>query len=358
MFFLASCSHSTTKTQHLERMWVRNTEPANYVGEHLSQPIYPIHIKSKIITANGIDGLQAFNKRWGTIIWTLDIEGGVSSPLLAVSNYVFFTGYDGYAYSVNTEDGKVFWKKEIGYPSTQSLYYENGRLYMYTKNSEVLALEASSGEEVWTYSRKNQRKISVGSIGNFVSLGPLLISGLSTGEVVALEKSNGKVRWIRKLNFNSRFRDIKTSTLYDTDKLIVAGYDDHIYNLDATSGALKWKRKFSVVTNFIPYKESDVCFGTAEKSIKCITAATGVETKSFALSSVAGQLTKMNDTSIIYGLSAGGVEILNLDTNTVVKYPMSAGVTHAPVWNPDMQEVYFNSNKGNTYVLKLKTEIL
>lgn len=352
---LISCTHGN-KVDQFARLWVRDTEPTNYVGEHLSQPIFPVYNKAHIITANGVNGLTAYTKKWGSIEWTLDIEGGVSSPLLLVSNYVFFTGYDGNAYSVNVEDGKIFWKKQIGYPSTQALFYENGRIYTYTKNSEILALEASSGDQVWTYSRKNQRKISVGAIGNFVSLGPLLISGLATGEVVALEKANGKVRWIRKLNFNPRFRDIKTLIIYDTDKLIVAGYDDHIYNLEALSGALKWKRKFSVVTNFLPIKSQDVCFGTSEKLIKCITASTGVETSSFPVKSIPGQMTKIDDTSILYGLSTGGIEILNLETKVKIKYPTLAGVSHAPVWNPEKREIYFNSNKGNIYVLKLKSE--
>jgi outer membrane protein assembly factor BamB len=250
------------KDEKLVRLWVRNTDPADYDGEHISTPVSPILFKNKIITANGIDGVVAFNKRWGTPVWNLKVDGGVSSPLLLVSNYLFFTGYDGTAYSISAIDGKILWKKTVEYPTTQTLFYENGRVYLYTKNSEIMALEASSGEEVWTYSKKNQRKISVSSIGNFLSLGQLLISGLSTGEVVALEKSNGKVRWIRKLNFNSRFRDIKTLALYDTDKLVVAGYDDHIYNLDALSGALKWKRKFSVVTNFVTMGNGDLCFGT------------------------------------------------------------------------------------------------
>ncbi len=348
-----SCTQPPKKVSYLNRLWVRNTEPANYSGEHLSQPIFPVYNKSSIITANSFSGVTSFDKKWGTKRWTLTIEGGVSSPLLLVSNYIFFTGYDGNAYSVSVDDGKVFWKKSIGYPSTQSLFYENGRVYTYTKNSEIFALEASSGELVWTYSRKNQRKISVGSIGNFVSLGPLLISGLSTGEVVALEKSNGKVRWLRKLNFNSRFRDIKTLILYDTDKLIVAGYDDHIYNLEALSGALNWKRKFSVVTNFLAMASGEICFGTAEKSIKCLIPSTGIETKSYKVSGIPGPMTLTDNSSILYGLSSGGIEILNLETQNKISYVTAAGISHAPVWNPNRQEVYFNSNKGNVYVLKL-----
>ncbi len=307
-----------------------------------------------IITANGIDGVRTFNKRWGTKNWSLKIDGGVSSPLLIVSNYLFFTGYDGYAYSVTADTGQVLWKKSVTYPSTQSLFYENGRIYLYTKNSEIISLEASSGDMVWNYIRKNQRKISVGSVGNFVSLGKLIISGLSTGEVVALEKSNGKVRWIRRVNFNTRFRDIEAVTLYDTDKLLVAGYDDNIYSLEAMSGALKWKRKFSVVTNFVHSKDKNICFGTSGNFIKCILPSTGAQTESFKIKGTAGQIEKINENNLLYGLSNGGIEILNLKTSKKIKYVTSAGVSDSPVWNPKKAEVYFNSNYGNVYVLKLR----
>lgn len=353
---MASCGHAPREDK-LVRLWVRNTEPATFFGEHLSYPTYPVLFKNSIITSNNIDGVKAYTKRFGTHKWQLDVNGGVSSPLLLVSNYLFFTGYDGTLYSVNAEDGKILWQKSVGYPSTQTLHYENGRIYVYTKNSEIIALEASSGDQVWTYSRHSQRKITVGAMGDFVSLGPLLIAGLTTGEVVALEKANGKVRWIRKLNFNQRFRDIKALILLDNDKLIVAGYDDHIYNLDVLNGALKWKRKFSVVTNFQDLKDNNLCFGTSDSVIKCINPSTGTETKSIPITGISGQITKINDSSILYGLSNGGVEILDITTNKKTHYVTSAGVTNAPQWNPIKREVYFNSNSGNVYVLKLKEEI-
>lgn len=314
----------------------------------------PIYHRSLIITANGVNGLRSFHKRWGTKAWSFEVEGGISSPLLLVSNYLFFTGYDGYAYSLTADTGQVLWKKSVDYPSTQSLFYENGRIYIYTKNSEIISLEASSGDVVWNYTRKNQRKITVGSVGNFVSLGPLILSGLSTGEVVALEKSNGKVRWIRRLNFNSRFRDIEAITLYDTDKLLAAGYDDHIYSLEAISGALKWKRKFSVVTNFVHTKDNNVCFGTSDKYIKCILPATGAQTKSLRIKGTAGKITKIDDDNILFGLSNGGIQMLNLNSSKRLNYVTSAGVSNAPVWNSKKSEVYFNSNYGNIYVLKLR----
>ncbi len=350
--FFTSCG-SLPVEDKLVRLWVRSSEVTDYTGENLNLPFQPVLYKNKIISANSVDGLMAFDKVFGHKIWNLQIEGGLSSPGLLVSDFLFFTGYDGFAYSVSAQDGKILWKKSINYPSLQSLFYESGRVYILTNNSEVLALEASSGEQVWSFSKKNQRKISVGGIGNFLSLGSLLITGLSNGDLIALEKSNGKVRWQRRLNFNSRFRDLKTLILFDTDKLLVAGYDDHIYNIDVVSGALKWKRKFSVVTNFLNVTKDEICFGTADSEIKCVNPTIGAETKNFKIPSIAGQITKINDQTLLFGLSKGGVQILNLTNSKTINYETFAGVTNAPIWNEKKLEVYFNSNAGNVYVLKL-----
>lgn len=356
IYFVIGCS-TVSKEEKLSRMWVRSTETTDYNGEHLGLPFQPVLYKNKLISANSVDGLIAFNKKFGTKIWNLKIPGGISSPATLVSDYLFFTAYDGYAYSVSANDGKVFWKKDIKYPSVQSLFYESGRLYIHTNNSEILALEAASGEKIWSFNKKNQRKISVGGIGEFLPLGSLMIVGMSNGELVALEKANGKIRWQRKLNFNSRFRDLRTLTLFDTDKILVAGYDDHIYNVDAVSGALKWKRKFSVVTNFINLKDNEVCFGTADLEIKCINPTVGSETKNVKISSISGQITKVNDHKILYGLSKGGIEFLDFNTGKKTTYITSSGILNAPVWNEKKSEVYFNSNAGNTYVLKLHKEL-
>ncbi len=357
LVFVSSGCSTVSRDDKLSRMWVRSTETSDYSGEHTGLPFQPVLYKDKLISANSIDGLTAFNKRFGTRVWSLKITGGISSPAILVSDYLFFTGYDGFAYSVSASDGKIFWKKDIGYPSFQNLYYESGRLYIHTNNSEILSLEAASGEKVWSFIKKNQRKISVGGIGDFLSLGSLMIIGLSNGELVALEKATGKIRWQRRLNFNSRFRDLRTLTLFDTDKILVAGYDDHIYNVDAVSGALKWKRKFSVVTNFINLKDDEVCFGTADLEIKCINPTVGSETKSVPIASISGQITKVNDHKILYGLSKGGVEFLNFNTGKKTTYVTSSGILNAPIWNEKKSEVYFNSNAGNVYVLKLHKEL-
>lgn len=355
VFFVFLGCGSLPLEQKISRKWVRDTKMTEYFGDNLSLSLSPVLYKNTIISGNNIDGLVSYNKKFGHQIWNLNIPGGVSSPALLVSDYLFFTGYDGYAYSVSASDGKIFWKKNINYPSVQNLYYESGRLYIHTNNSHILSLEASSGEQVWSFVKKNQRKISVGGVGEFLSLGTLIIVGFSNGDLVALEKPTGKIRWQRKLNFNSRFRDLRTLTLFDTDKILVAGYDDHIYNMDAVSGAMKWKRKFSVVTNFSVQKEDEVCFGTADSEIKCINPNVGSENKSFKTSSITGQITKINADQILYGLSKGGVQILNLTTGNKVTYTTAAGVSNAPVWNEPNSEIYFNSNSGNVYVLKLST---
>lgn len=356
LFVFTSGCASQTSNYKLTRHWVRGTSPISYLGDYTGSPIQPLPYKNLILTANNIDSLSAYTKLLGLKKWKLDLTGGVSSPLLLVSDFLFFSSYDGFAYSVSAATGKVNWKKDIQYPSLQNFLYEDGRIYIQNQNSEILVLEASSGEVIWNFSKKSNRKITVGALGNFISLGSLIIAGLPNGEVVALEKSSGKIRWQRKLNFNSRFRDIKTLLLFDTDKLLVAGYDDHIYSLEAVNGTLKWKRKFSVVTNFLNMKPEEVCFGSADLTIKCINPIIGSELKSIKRRSLTGQLTKISSTKVAYGLSQGGLEILDLETKKSILYPTSSGIHHPPFWNEKKSEIYFNSNAGNVYYLSLKKD--
>src|SRR5690606_32285688 len=151
--------------------------------------------------------------------------------------YIFFSTYEGKAIALNADTGKIFWTTDIDYPTSKPFVFDNGRIYIHTQSDEVISLEASSGEREWTFKRPGAQKIQVSSTNAPLILGSLIVSGFSDGSIVALEKSSGRERWNRRLNFQNRFRDLTALTLFDQDKILVGGYDDAVYALNGVDGS-------------------------------------------------------------------------------------------------------------------------
>ena len=225
------------------------------------------------------------------------------------------------------------------------------------KNSRILCLKASSGEEVWSYKKKNRSHTSISSLGEFGSLGPLLIVGFANGSLVALEKKSGQVRWERQLNFNRRFRDIKSISIFNGDQILVASYDDHIYRINGLDGSLDWKKKIPVITNFVKTGEFRVCFGTSYQEIQCINPQSGHLSKKFKIDSNSSQISNIDSENLIFGKVQGGIEVLNISTGHRVSYPTGGRIYTAPLWNNKSQEIFFSTNYGNVYALKLSFDL-
>lgn len=343
LFFIILPPSYSIGALHLERKWVRPTIPLSYKGEYTNTINTPILYKNKIISANNVEGIQSFYRRLGVKSWSQKIKSGVSSPILKVSHFLFFSSYEGYLYSLNGDNGKIFWKKNINYPSTHPLFFDDGHLFIQTHDSRVLCLKASSGEEVWSYKRKNRSHTSIHALGTFGSLGSLLIVGFSNGSLVALEKKSGQIRWERQLNFNRRFRDVKAIYIFNGDQILAAGYDDHIYRINGLDGVLIWRKKIPVVTHFIELNEKKICFGTSDQYIQCINPQSGHPFKKHKISSNISQIAKINSETLMFGKGSsgnGGLEILNVFTDHKVFYPTGGQIYTAPVWDKKPKEFF------------------
>lgn len=311
----------------------------------------PLVFDDFVIGGNSYDGVVAYSKLFGSKKWVYEVQGGVSNPGIAVGNYVFFSTYTGEAVALNATTGKLFWSTNIIYPTTKAFVFENGRIYIHTQNDEILCLEASTGEKLWSYRKSGSQKIQIGGTNPPLILGALIISGFSDGSIVALEKNGGQERWERRLNFKTRFRDLNALLLFDKDKILVSGYDDHIYALQGFDGAILWKKEIAVTSNFALVDEKSVCAGTLEDKLFCLNPLNGEVTKTYPTASPVGQITPQ-DGKLFYGLSGGGVSALDIASGQMYTYPTAAGVSARLILDKNSKTLFFSSNRGNLYSIK------
>jgi lanthanide-dependent methanol dehydrogenase len=158
------------------------------------------------ITADNVAGLQ--------LAWTFStgvLRGHEAAPIVVNGTIYVVTPHPNYLYALDAVTGDMLWKYD---PQTdraapgvaccdvvnRGAAYYNGRIYYNTLDNHTIAVDASSGEEVW--------KTKLGDInrGESMTMAPLVVNGKvlvgnSGGEfgvrgwITAVDAESGDIAW-------------------------------------------------------------------------------------------------------------------------------------------------------------------
>ncbi|TGD71798.1 PQQ-dependent dehydrogenase, methanol/ethanol family [Mangrovimicrobium sediminis] len=98
------------------------------------------------------------------LAWTLDLPGEntLEARPIAVDGVLYFTGSTADVYAVDARSGKLLWKHaaevwkhnprkmKFIFPINRGCAYDNGRIFSATTDGRLLALDAKSGELLWS----------------------------------------------------------------------------------------------------------------------------------------------------------------------------------------------------------------
>ncbi|WP_460940489.1 outer membrane protein assembly factor BamB family protein [Spirosoma humi] len=110
--------------------------------------------KTTIFGNNISTALWAFDKRTGKPIWTVSNQdtfmiGTMSGPELD-ANYAYLSMGEGNLYAIDITQKKIKWRLPTGSPITASPTVANGILYIGNFRGQVYAVNASTGEVIWS----------------------------------------------------------------------------------------------------------------------------------------------------------------------------------------------------------------
>ncbi|UYL08165.1 PQQ-binding-like beta-propeller repeat protein [Bdellovibrio sp. SKB1291214] len=135
--------------------------------------------------------LVAFNAKSGVVTWELQLNRNKrfrdidASPILD-GEQIYIAGYDDKLYAVSAAKGEVLWRVDQG--GYSSVTIAGDRIYYPTTNGEVLALNKSNGQKVWSYKVKDgiatQVKLFKGILTFGESQGRLQFLDAGTGQAL------------------------------------------------------------------------------------------------------------------------------------------------------------------------------
>lgn len=100
-----------------------------------------------------LDGcVYALNAPDGTLAWKFEskLPTGFSTAVLLAEGKVFIANRGGVYFALDQRDGKPAWQRELGVPVLMSSAYDDGRLFVGAMDMRVYALDAKTGQTVWT----------------------------------------------------------------------------------------------------------------------------------------------------------------------------------------------------------------
>ncbi|MCZ0932424.1 MAG: PQQ-like beta-propeller repeat protein [Oligoflexia bacterium] len=216
----------------VETAWVVDTVRQGGLRPDLVNNSPPLIQEELAVQGNTIDGVKAYNKQTGKLVWDFNIPSGVVSPLIFHKGNIYFGGADGFFYSLQFKSGLLNWKyfnavENSGAP----LIYDNS-IYWLASNQKVYALDLK-GSLLWIYSDSSLSgdfSVRRGAGRPAVYKNNLYV-GLQNGSLIVLNRKTGQFKWKRSFS-QPIIEDLKINKKC----LLVPIFNSHLFCLSPFNG--------------------------------------------------------------------------------------------------------------------------
>ncbi len=364
LFATACVSCATLKSEmaknqrelHISRLWVRELPYDTKLSAERFNGMPPLVVGDVVYQGNGKDSFAAYSRKTGAELWRRMVENGVSSGVEYKDGDIYFGGSDGQFYCLNASDGAIKWVFPVRAEVLAPPLLHEDSVYFLTANNVVYALDAKTGKQKWLYNRTDTTTFSIRGGAKPVVYKQNLMLGFSDGFFVALNAKTGGLVWERNLNRNAKFKDINATAVIDGSSVFISSYDDSLYKLSADDGQIQWRVErgghtaVTIQGNKIFYPTSDGDFLALDKQSGKILWQNKVK------DGVATQAVEYNEL-ILYNESRGDLKIINsADGALVGSFTSGRGSPIAPSVDTQTGDVFFVSNEGNLYAIRLAWE--
>jgi outer membrane protein assembly factor BamB len=218
-------------------------------------------------------GLYALRAEDGDVLWRFETVGAVQSEPLydAVDDAVYFGSNDGALYKVRAADGGLLWRFMSNAEVARRPVKVDDVLYFVNANDTVLALNAKTGERLWSQHRSPALGMEIAGHSGVLIDGGAAFVAFSAGTVAAFDAASGVERWEpvdlsleaeQLLDTIPKYLDVDSTPVaahIDGSAAIVVGsYEAGVYALERDSGTQIWANNAALtVTDVMLWSEPE-----------------------------------------------------------------------------------------------------
>lgn len=341
----------------MDNAWSRTTLKNEYFGFRRMNRMQPLVLDTMVIESNAIDGIAAYERGSGHLMWRLDLENGVEGGAAVEGDKLYFGSSDGQFYCVNVVDGKTVWTFPVRAETLAAPTIDGGVVFFQSGADVLFALDAASGKQLWVYNRQVTTQLSIRATTRPTVKGDLVYAGFSDGFLVALNRKSGALTWERKIGKGNRFHDVDATPVIDGDSMYVASFDGSLVSLKTASGDLNWtieQGAYVPVTLGTGPRADQLYYSTADGAILLVDKRSGKILKTFKIEKGIPTQVALWRGLILYGESEGAFVAADGDSGEVVgRFDPGHGIVATPTVIEKTGEAYVASVGANLWAFRL-----
>jgi outer membrane protein assembly factor BamB len=264
--------------------WRRSIGVGSSRRHHITAP--PIAADGRLFVMDGGSTVSAHDARTGAPIWHVNIMPKSKRDHEAWGGGVAYADGKIYASSgfkevvqIDAKTGAIGWRSRTEAPIHAAPSVADGRVFAVDVNDELLAFDAGSGLQLWTYQALTEPARMLAASSPAVE-NDTLVTSFASGELVALRAANGNELWNAALarasrtNALSEIRDIAgRPVIYKTDVFAVS-HADYFAAVDLRTGSVRWTLPVSAITT--PWASGDVVYVVDQSGeVICVSRDSG-----------------------------------------------------------------------------------
>lgn len=235
----------------------------------------PVAAGGSVFTIDAETAVSRLDIKTGDEIWRINLtpadeEDGLVSGGLAYDNGVIYVS-TGFAevIAVNGKDGKILWRKSLTAPLHSAPTVRGGRLFVVSVENKLYALNAKTGETLWTHSGLSETASLLGGASPAVDSG-VVVAAYTSGELVALKVDTGRVLWqdtltaIRRTDIVSTLAQIRGRPIIDRGLVIAVSHSGMMAAIDLRTGGRIWDREIGSMES--PWVAGDYIYAITNES--------------------------------------------------------------------------------------------
>jgi len=245
----------------------------------------PVTSNGVVFTMDADAVIAAHTASDGRLIWRADIEpldedDGNWGGGLAVDQGMIFaaTGF-AQVVALTADGGQEVWRANVSGPMRAAPTAFDGRVFAVTKDNQLFALNAKTGDILWSHTGFEETAGLIGSASPAVD-GDIVVVPYSSGEVFALRVENGRQLWgenlaaIRRADAVSALADIRGRPVIDRGRVYAISHSGRMVAIDLPTGRRLWEASLGGVNQ--PWVAGDFVFVlTSDATVAALTARDG-----------------------------------------------------------------------------------
>jgi len=260
--------HHLDAPDAIAEVWSADAGAGSSGDGRLTAP--PIAADGRVYVLDAEGGVRAFDAESGTRLWAVDLtpedadsEEGFGGGIAFDAGALFVATGFGTVVALDASSGEEFWTYNGRTPFRAAPSAVGGRVFAISFDNQITALAQATGEVLWTHQGIQETAGILGSPSAAVS-GDTLIVPYSSGELFALRVENGQEIWNDTLTRTlsntalANISDIAGRPVIDRDRVFAISHAGRMVSIDIRTGERVWTRSLSGVQT--PWVAGDFIF--------------------------------------------------------------------------------------------------